>query len=174
MSDRAIPGRPFTELALDVVDEDESWSVRDATPEQFTLLVFYRGKHCPLCQKQLEELNRRITEFAERGVDVVAISCDDSATAEETVDEWEVADLPIAYGLGIDAARNLGLYISESIKDDEPGNFSEPGLFLLDVDGNLHAAWIQSVPFARPTFDDILHAIDQIQKKDYPPRGTVD
>jgi peroxiredoxin len=173
MSDRAIPGRPFAELTLDVVDEDESWSVRDATPEQFTLLVFYRGKHCPLCRKQLEELNRRVMEFAQRGVDVVALSCDDSSTAENTVVEWGVADIPIIYGLDIDAARRIGLFISEAIKDEEPRNFSEPGLFLVDANGILHAAWIQSVPFARPTFDDILDAIDQIQNKDYPPRGTL-
>jgi peroxiredoxin len=135
--------------------------------------VFYRGKHCPLCRKQLEELSRRVTEFAERGVDVVALSCDDLSTAEKTMDEWEVSDIPIVYGLGIDVARRIGLYISESIKEDEPGSFSEPGLFLLDADGNLYAAWVQSVPFARPTFDDILDAIDQIQEKDYPPRGTL-
>ena len=32
------------------------WSLADQTPERFTLVVFYRGYHCPQCQKQLSEI----------------------------------------------------------------------------------------------------------------------
>ncbi len=32
------------------------WDLRDQQPENFTLVVFYRGLHCPVCKKYLEEL----------------------------------------------------------------------------------------------------------------------
>ena len=47
----------------------------DAAPN-FTLVVFYRGLHCPICLKYLLELGRLQPEFDKRGVKVVAISSD--------------------------------------------------------------------------------------------------
>lgn len=48
----------------------------------YTLLMFYRGLHCPLCRAQLEELQRKLPEFEKCGVDVVAASADDQGRAE--------------------------------------------------------------------------------------------
>ena len=49
--------------------------------------------------------------------------------------------------------------------------FSEPGLFLVSADLTLFFSSIQSMPFVRPRPEDMLAAIDYIQKNDYPPRG---
>ncbi len=43
----------------------------------------------------------------------------------------------------------------------------------LKPDNTLYAASIQSMPFARPNFDDLLKAVDFIVSKSYPPRGTA-
>ena len=40
-------------------------------PAQFTLVVFYRGLHCPICAKYLIELGRLLPEFEQRGVKVI-------------------------------------------------------------------------------------------------------
>jgi hypothetical protein len=92
--------------------------------------------------------------------------------------DWELSEVPIAYGLGIDEARALGLYISTSrgvtsIGIEEPALFNEPGLFLVRPDGTLYWAAVQSVPFARPHFDEVLKAVDFIKSKDYPARGEA-
>lgn len=173
MSNRVLPGRPAPEISLPLVGEDKPWQLTGKPAGNFTLLVVYRGLHCPLCRKQLESINERIEAFRERGIEVVAASCDDEEAAQKTRDEWQVDDLPLAYDLPIDEARRWGLYISASIKEEEPGLFSEPAQFLINGDGNIHAVWIQSVPFARPSVDDILHVVDVIDEEDYPPRGTV-
>ena len=55
----------------------------------------------------------------------------------------------------------------------EPEKFSEPGLFLVKPDGTLYAAFIQTMPFARPPLDQLLGAIDFIKEKDYPARGEA-
>jgi hypothetical protein len=40
-------------------------------------------------------------------------------------------------------------------------------------DGTLYWAAVQSMPFARPQFDDVLEAPDFIKAKGYPPRGDA-
>ena len=51
--------------------------------------------------------------------------------------------------------------------------FSEPGLFLVRPDGTLYFASVQTMPFSRPRFADILGALDFVIANDYPGRGEV-
>ena len=51
-------------------------------PQSFTMLVFYRGLHCPICKTYLRDLDRRLEEFVKRGIGVVAISADTRERAE--------------------------------------------------------------------------------------------
>jgi peroxiredoxin len=142
------------------------------------MVVAYRGVHCPMCRNYLQDLNQRLGEFTDRGVDVVAVSSDGAERAKAAKTDWELSELPIAYGLSIDKARELGLYISTSrgttsIGIEEPAQFNEPGLFLVKPDGTLYAAYVQTMPFARPPLDQLLKAIDFIKEKDYPARGEA-
>lgn len=84
--------------------------------------------------------------------------------------------LQIGYGLSLASARQWGLYISTSrgktsIGLDEPALFSEPGVFIVRADGTLYYGSTQTMPFARPSFQDLLAAIDFVITKDYPARG---
>ena len=84
--------------------------------------------------------------------------------------------LQFGYALPLPLARQWGLTISTSrgktsIGIEEPALFSEPGLFLVRPDGTLYCGSTQSMPFARPHFDEILGAIDFVVKNDYPARG---
>ena len=158
--------------------EGESWTLSERKPESLSMVVAYRGAHCPMCRNYLQELNQRLGEFEERGVDVVAVSSDGKERAMSAKTDWELSKLPIAYGLSIDKARELGLYVSTSrgttsIGIEEPAMFNEPGLFLVKPDGTLYAAYIQTMPFARPPLDQLLKAIDFIKEKDYPARGEA-
>lgn len=173
MSERIIPGRRMPALTLPRIDSDEPWSLHDQSPENFTLLIAYRGYHCPLCKKQLEAFAGQLGKFEKLGVSVVAMSCDDRRKAGQSAAEWSLGDLPLAYGLKLEEARELGLYLSGRIKEAEPGYFSEPGLFLVTADGVLHSAWVQTVPFARPSVEQVLDAVKFTLENDYPPRGDV-
>src|SRR5713226_4689436 len=86
-----------------------------AHPHSFAMLVFYRGLHCPICKIYLRDLDRKLGEFAKRGVEVVAVSTDTMERADQSKRDWGIECLPIAYGLSIDQARQWGLYISASI-----------------------------------------------------------
>ena len=148
----------------------------DPPAEKFDLLVFYRGLHCPICTKYLLELERLEPEFRQRGVRVTAVSSDTRERAEQMAEKVKASGVKFAYGLDLQSARDWGLYISESIGKsslgiEEPARFSEPGVFLVRPDGTLYYGAVQTMPFARPQFQDLLAAIDFAIGKSYPARG---
>jgi peroxiredoxin len=155
-----------------------SFDLGNERPAHFTLLVFYRGLHCPICKTQLKELESKLDEFDKRGVAVLAVSSDTRERATQTKEAWGLTRLRVGYGLDLTAARRWGLFISTgrgmtSAGVEEPARFSEPALYLLRPDGTLYFGSVQTMPFARPHFSDILAAIDYVLKNKYPARGEV-
>jgi peroxiredoxin len=142
----------------------------------FTLVVFYRGLHCPICFKYLLELGRLLPEFDKRGVKVVAISSDGRERTQGMADKLKAPGLRMGYDVSMAKAREWGLYISTSrgntsIGIEEPALFSEPGVFIVRPDGTLYYGAVQTMPFARPHFDELLAALDFALEKNYPARG---
>jgi len=164
------PTEKAPELKLDLIN-GTTWDLAKQQPENFTMIIFYRGLHCPVCKKYLEELQTKIDNFEEKGVNVVAVSMDTEKRAKLSTEKWEIESIPLTYNMSEDKAREWGLYISHAIKDAEPDVFSEPALFLINNDGTIYSSSIQSMPFARPEFDDLLKSIDFVVKEGYPARG---
>lgn len=169
------PRQPVPALTVPTVGGG-TWSLADSKPQHFNLIVFYRGLHCPICTKYLLELERLAPEFASRGVQVVAVSSDSEERAREMAQKIGAKSLPFGFGLSLRSARQWGLYISTSrgktsIGIDEPALFSEPGVFLVRPDGTLYYGAVQTMPFARPQFQDLLGGVDFALAKDYPARG---
>ncbi|MGE0356073.1 MAG: peroxiredoxin-like family protein [Burkholderiales bacterium] len=171
------PRQPVPALELATLGGGH-FSLAAQKPAQFTMLVFYRGYHCPVCRKYLSELAGMLGEFDRRGVTTLAASSDTEERARMARDEWGLAKLPIGYGMTIGTAREWGLFVSTSRGKtstgvEEPALFSEPGLFLVRPDGTLYWANISTMPFARPHFGEIAQAIDFVVSKDYPGRGEA-
>jgi peroxiredoxin len=174
---RVMPRQPAPTLDVATVGRGR-WSLADRHPANFSLIVFYRGLHCPICRPYVSELNRLVGEFDKRGVEAIAVSTDDAVRAGEAVREWKLDALTVGYGLSIESARTWGLYISTgrgktSTGVEEPPKFAEPGIFLIRPDRTVYFAAVQSMPFARPHFSEILSAIDFVLKHDYPARGEA-
>ena len=166
--------KPRTEtpdLTIDLVD-GKQWTLSEQSPEHFTMIIVYRGKHCPVCKKYLKTLEKHMQDFTDKGVSVVAISANTKELATESVKEWDIPNVPVGYNFPIEEARTWGLFISEGIKD-EPKVFVEPGLYLIRPDRTLYASSIQTMPFARPDLVDILKSIDFVVENDYPARGEA-
>ena len=172
--------KPRTEtptLEFETVEGD-TWRLTDQKPENFTMIVAYRGLHCPICKNYLRDLDRLSEDFEKRGVQSVVVSTDDRKRAEETKRDWELENLIVGYDLGIDQSRAWGLFISTgrgktSAGIEEPPLFNEPGLFLVRPDKTLYASNIVTMPFTRPRFKDVLAALDVIIERDYPARGEA-
>lgn len=170
-----LPRQPVPALDLPLVGGGR-YVLGTAPGAKFDLLVFYRGLHCPICAKYLLELERLAPEFEKRGVRVVALSSDGEERARAMADKVHAATMEVAYDLKLQTARAWGLYISASrgktsIGIEEPALFSEPGVFLVRPDGSLYYGAVQTMPFARPPFQDLLAGIDFALANDYPARG---
>lgn len=114
--------------------------------------------------------------FAERGIGVVAVSIDGSERASKMADKMKAGKLRIGFGLSLNKAREWGLYLSTSrgktsIGIEEPAIFPEPGLFLVRADQTLFFGSVQTMPFARAHFSELLGGMDFVQANDYPARG---
>ncbi len=170
-----IPRQPVPALTLRLLD-GATCELGVSPAPTFDMLVFYRGLHCPLCAKYLLELERLHDDFVKRGVMPLAISSDTAERAQAMAGKVNAQKLKFAYGLSLAAARQWGLTISASrgmtsIGIEEPPLFSEPGLFLIRPDRTLYWGSTQTMPFARPHFDEILAALDFVARNDYPARG---
>jgi peroxiredoxin len=166
------PQEPAPDLAIETLN-GESFRLSDQRPERFTMIVFYRGVHCPVCTKYVGELGQRVDEFRDRGVNVIAVSGDSRERAERARAEWKLGDLEVGHGLSTDAMREWGLFISHGITEEEPEQFSEPGLFLIDPEGAMFYEGINSMPFGRPPLDEMRDALDFVRENDYPARGEA-
>jgi len=170
-----FPRQTAPELLVDTLDHG-SFDLASEVPERMSLICFYRGLHCPTCAMYLKELERLTPEFAERGITTIAVSSDSEPRAREMQKKVGANSLRIGYGLSLSVARTWGLYIStsrgkSSIGVDEPEMFSEPGLFLLRPDRTIYYLSVQSMPFVRPNFKELLQALDFSIQHDYPARG---
>lgn len=171
------PRQPVPALTVPTL-AGQQWDLAEQKPANFMLIVFYRGLHCPICKMYLRELQRKLPEFAKHGVTVLALSSDVEERARQAQTDWELPDLPLGYGLSIDTAREWGLYVSTSrgktsVGIEEPALFNEPGLFLVRPDGTLYAGAVQTMPFARPNFSELLKSLEFIIANDYPARGEA-
>lgn len=170
-----IPRQITPDLELDTLSHGH-FSLGADNAELFTLLVFYRGLHCPICTNYLKELVRLAPEFESRGVKPIAISSDEQDRARAMADKIGAVDLRMAYGLPLRQARDWGLSISTSrgktsIGIEEPALFAEPGVFVVRPDRTLYYASVQTMPFVRPHFAELVKAVDFVVEKDYPARG---
>ena len=170
-----IPRQSVPELSVETV-AGGTFDLAGDNPEFATLVVFYRGLHCPICATYLKELERLTPEFEQRGVKTIAISSDNEDRARQMAEKIGAGALRFGYDLPLSVAKEWGLYISTSrgttsIGIDEPALFSEPGVFLVRPDNTLYFATVQTMPFSRPHFQEMVGALDFVQKNDYPARG---
>lgn len=139
---------------------------------EWQLVVVYRGLHCPICKRYLAQLDEMVDEFAQLGVDVVAVSGDGEAKAQAMKEEKELS-LAIGYGLSVPQMQTLGLYISDPRgpqETDQP--FPEPGMFVVNHDGAIQILDISNAPFARPDLKSLLGGLNFVRTNGYPIRGT--
>ncbi len=170
-----IPRQKTPDLTLPLVGGG-TFDLSSEASQRGTVVCFYRGLHCPICANYLRELVRLTPEFAKRGVNTVAISSDGADRAAAMAEKVSAGDLRFGYDLSLTKAREWGLYISTSrgktsIGIEEPQLFSEPGLFLVNPDQTLYYMSVQTMPFVRPHFSELLAAVDFAIEKNYPARG---
>ena len=98
-------------------------------------------------------MNALIGPYEEAGFDVIAVSMDSLERAQQSMDDWDIGNITIGYGLTEATAGDWGLYISKVFKEGEADTFIEPGLFWVRPDGRLYLTDISNMPWCRPDFE---------------------
>ena len=171
MSTKLTPDAPVPGLSLPLVGGG-TFTLNENAPQTFTMLVFYRGLHCPVCKAYLEKLNALAAGYQDAGFDVVVASMNTKDLAEQTVADWDIGNLKVGYGLTEDDARAWGLWVSTAIKDAEADMFCEPGMAWVRPDGRLYMIDISNMPWARPDLEFLLSKVPMAVDNGYPARGT--
>jgi len=168
---KPVPGSVLAPLSFPTVNgttmtvggENDNW----------TLLVVYRGKHCPRCKKYLNILNDMREQWAGAGFDIAVVSADpfDKAKADQTEFGW---GFELGYDLSEAQMETLGLYLSDPLSEAETDRrFAEPGTYVIRPDGSLLLIAISNGPSARPELAELLDGMIFTKNNDRPPRGTV-
>lgn len=170
-----IPRQKTPGLTLPTLDNG-TFDLASESSERGTVICFYRGLHCPICANYLKELEKRVADFAERGVTCIAVSSDGEERTRKMAEKIEAKALRFAYDLPLPVAKEWGLYISTSrgktsIGIEEPALFSEPGLFMVTPEQTLYYGSVQTMPFVRPHFSELVGALDFAIANNYPARG---
>ena len=173
MTHKLMPDMQAPALSLPLVGGG-TWTLADQMPKSFTMIIVYRGYHCPVCKTYMSKLVPLLDAAKSYGLNTAVVSMDSEERAAKAQAEWDLADVPVGYGMSVDDVKNWGLYLSTSIKEAEPTQFAEPGLFWVRGDGRLYLIDIANMPFARPDLEILLPKAKMAMDNDYPARGTTD
>jgi len=173
MTDKLRPGERLPEITAPRLGGGELRLGKPVDDHDWQMVVVYRGKHCPICKTYLAELERLAPEFAKSGVGVVAVSSDPEDRARTFADEIGLT-FPVGYDLTVDQMKSLGLYVSAPRSEKETDRpFPEPGVFVINADGQLQVVDISNAPFARPDLAGLARGLKFIRDNDYPIRGRL-
>jgi peroxiredoxin len=172
MTNNIVPGEKTPSLVLNTLYND-IWSLEANLNKTKTMIVFYRGLHCPICSNFLKEIDNQLIEYKKSNTEVIAVSMDSKERAMKAKSEWNIKNLNIAFGLTEEKAREWNLYISKSIKEAEAEVFCEPGLFIIKEDGSLYLINTSNMPFARPDVSSFPAKLVFAEEKQYPVRGNI-
>ncbi|MCC9167306.1 redoxin domain-containing protein [Pontibacter harenae] len=130
--------------------------------KKLLILVFYRGFHCSVCYRYVHRWGTYYPEYANLGIEVVAVSTDTPLRAQQAKEEWFTGKLPMAHSFSLKDGKDLGMHISHGFGSQQPEEFLEPALFVLKPNLEILASSVQSTPYARPDIKVLLHDLEQI------------
>lgn len=168
-------GDIFPTIQVTLLDGSNATLGQPRSNATWQAVFVYRGKHCPLCTKYLNELEGYKQALADSGVEILAVSADSKQQLEAHTEQLTTS-FPIAYGLTEQQMKTLGLYISIPRSEQETDhNFSEPALFVINEHGGLQIVDLSNNPFVRPELQSLVNGIGWIRHPDnnYPIRGTL-
>lgn len=169
------PGTPFPALSVRGQDDTTVDISRPTGDADWQMVVVYRGRHCPLCTKFLNNLAGFRQRLLDIGIDIAAVSADSKGQMEEHLSRLDV-NFPFFYGLSAGQMRELGIYVSLPRSEKETDhNFPEPAMFVINAEGNIQVVDMSNNPFSRPDLETLVSGLEWIRKPDnnYPVRGTV-
>jgi peroxiredoxin len=141
------PGDTFPALTLDLPGGD---TLALPLPGEYTVVLFYRGSWCPYCNAQLRAFQRARDKLAESGAHVVALSIDDEATTQATIDKHGLT-FPVGHSAD---PRALAAETGAVVNAD--GGYVESTGFIVGPDGKVLVSVYSTNAIGRLVPDDVI------------------
>jgi peroxiredoxin len=154
-SNLLTPGDAFPALTIDLPGTGE---VRLPFEGEHTVVLLYRGSWCPYCMGQLRAFQRTQDKFAEVGTRVVALSVDDEATTQATIDR-----LGLTFPVGHSADARDVAAATGALVNAQHGYLESTG-FVVNPDGRVAVSVYSSNAIGRLTPDDVIGLIHYMRE----------
>ena len=153
---KLLPGDHAPDLTLPTAD-GSSVTLSEQWVRGWTILTFYRGDSCPVCNRYLHSLQESFDRFQEVGAQIVAISADRPDRERATVERNHLA-FPV---LADPERRAIDAY---DVIYNETAGHAEPAVFLISPIGTIAYESIISGPLGRPSPDDLLKIVQMASR----------
>ena len=137
--------------------EGKGYRLYDHLSGRKTVLLFFRGEWCPICNLQLHSLQEKLADFQRENAQILAASTDTPENSQKLVAKHKLG-FPVLVGLGRDVVEAYDLFFNE-----EKG-CAEPAVFILRPDATVAYAALQSGPRGRPSNDDLLTIVSRMKQ----------
>ena len=120
-------GDAFPKITVKSLEGDDITLGQPKEGTDWQMIIVYRGRHCPLCTKYLNQLEGYKERLFANKVDLVAVSADSKELLESQLKKLDIS-YPIYYELSLKQMETLGVYISVPRSEKATDhNFAEPG-----------------------------------------------
>ncbi|MGH7739074.1 MAG: peroxiredoxin family protein, partial [bacterium] len=163
-----VPGQKAPKFTLEASD-GRFFKSTDIQPGWYMVLIFYRGEWCSACQNQLLNLKEDFPKFTALHAALVGISVDSVEASAAFNREWQ-----FPFPLLDDAQlRLIDAFGTRHPKGHDGLDISRPAVVIVDSNGIVRFKYVGRNPIDRPTDDEILYSIQQIEKMDQKTRPVA-
>jgi len=110
------------------------------------VVIFYRGYGCIQCMQQLNSFAQKASDFAELGIDLVAVSTDSPDDLKQSLVPYEKKG-----GFPFPLVSDEKLEVFKAFRCVDSDNSPLHGTFLIDAQGRIRFRDISDEPFNNPT-----------------------
>lgn len=160
-----LVGRPAPEFTASAVLADgkivDDFNLSDQLKGKYGLIFFYPLDFTFVCPSELIALDKRIEEFKQRNVEVIAVSID----SQFTHNAWRNTSIndggigPVKYTMVADV--NHAICQAYGVEHPEAG-VAFRGTFVIDKEGMVRSQIINDLPIGREV-DEFLRLVDAVQ-----------
>jgi peroxiredoxin len=125
---------------------------------EYTVVLFYRGSWCPYCNAQLRAFQRAQDQLAALGAHVVALSIDDEATTQATIDKHG-----LSYPVGYSADARAIAESTGALVNPDAGYIESTG-FVVGADGKVLVSVYSTNAIGRLVPEDVIGFIRYVRE----------
>jgi peroxiredoxin len=129
--------------------------------EKRTVLLFYRGGWCPICNKQLASLSEDYQKFRELGANIVAVSSEEVEKGMELLKKigppFTLLSDPDFKAIDCYGVREQNRDMLAKMK-----SYAKPSVFIIDAQGTIRYKYVGKNAGDRPRNEELLQKLKEI------------